>query len=135
LTSTRDVEAVTDFLAEHANLDQAVIELTVTLGDLETDPTVLDALKHRQPVETGLPLVTDGVCPLCDLARPAAGALRQHLADKLARSEAAAKLQQRIQAAAGNAVGQLRCARTHSGSKTARRRRRCTHDSQQERRG
>jgi len=59
-------------------------------------------------VETGLPLVTDGVCPLCDLTWPDAEALRKHLADKLARSEAAAKLQQRIQAAAGEVVGQLR---------------------------
>lgn len=110
-SAARDVKAVTDFLAEHADLDQAVSALTAALGELEADPTVLDALKHRQLVETGLPLVTDGVCPLCDLAWPTTDALRQHLADKLARSEAAAELQQRIQAAAGKVVGQLRSVR------------------------
>jgi hypothetical protein len=106
-SAARDVKAITAFLAEHADFDQAVSDLTAALGELEADPTVLDALKHRQLVETGLPLVTDGVCPLCDLAWPTADALRQHLADKLARSEAAAKLQQRIQAAAGKVVGHL----------------------------
>jgi len=107
-SATRDVEAVINYLAEHDHLDEAASELTTGLGELEADPTVLDALKHRQLVETGLPLVTDGVCPLCDLTWPDAEALRKHLADKLARSEAAAKLQQRIQAAAGEVVGQLR---------------------------
>lgn len=110
-SAARDVEAVNNFLGEHADLDGAVSELKAALDELEADPTVLDALKHRQLVETGLPLVTEGVCPLCDLAWPAADALRQHLSDKLARSEAAAKLQQRIQVAASNVVGQLRCVR------------------------
>lgn len=107
-SAIRDVEAIIHYLAEHKDLDEAANELATALGELEADPTVLDALKHRQLVETGLPLVTDGVCPLCDLAWPDAEALRKHLADKLARSEAAAKLQQRIQDAAGKVAGQLR---------------------------
>lgn len=93
----RDVVAVLDYLTEHDDLDRAAAELTTALGELETDPTVLDALKHRQLVETGLPLVADGMCPLCDLEWPDAGTLRAHLADKLARSEAAADLKRRIE--------------------------------------
>jgi recombinational DNA repair ATPase RecF len=107
-SATRDVEAVINYLSEHRDLDEAAAELTTALGELEAEPTVLDALNHRRLVEIGLPLVTDGVCPLCDLAWPEPEALRQHLTDKLARSEAAAKLQQRIQAGAGKVVGQLR---------------------------
>lgn len=110
-SATRDVKAVIDYLAEHDDLDQAANELTTALDELEADPTVLDALKHRQLVEIGLPLVTDSVCPLCDLTWSDGVALREHLADKLARSEAAAKLQQRIQAAAGKVVGQLNSVR------------------------
>jgi recombinational DNA repair ATPase RecF len=107
-SATRDVEAVINYLAEHNDLDEAASELTTALSELEADPTVLDALKHRELIETGLPLVTDGVCPLCDLTWPDVEALRKHLVDKLARSDAAAKLQQRIQVAAGKLGGQLR---------------------------
>lgn len=107
-SAIRDVEALGSYLAEHDALDEAATELTSALGELEADPTVLDALKHRQLVEVGLPLVTNGVCPLCDLAWPNADALREHLAGKLARSEAAAKLHQRVQIAAGKVVAQLR---------------------------
>lgn len=107
-SATRDVEAVIIYLTEHRDLDEAAAELTTALGELEAEPTLLDALNHRRLVEMGLSLVTAGVCPLCDLAWPEPEALRQHLTDKLARSEAAAKLQQRIQAAAGKVVGQLR---------------------------
>ena len=107
-SAIRDVEALISYLAQHDDLDAAATELTSALGELEADPTALDALKHRQLVEVGLPLVTEGVCPLCDLAWPDGNALRKHLAGKLARSEAAAKLQQRIQIASGKMVAQLR---------------------------
>lgn len=107
-SAIRDVEAVSNYLAEHGDLDEAARALTTALGELEADPTVLDALRHRQLIEVGLPLVADAVCPLCDLAWPDADSLREHLAGKLARSEAAAKLHQRIQVAASKVVTQLR---------------------------
>lgn len=111
-SAIRDIEAVTSYLTEHEDLDNATSELSEVLVELETDPAVLDALKHRQLVETGLPLVTENTCPLCDLEWPDVASLRQHLSDKLTRSETAAKLQQRIQTAAGNVNGQLRSVRS-----------------------
>ncbi len=111
-SAIRDIEAVTSYLTEHEDLDNATNELSEVLVELETDPAVLDALKHRHLVETGLPLVTENTCPLCDLEWPDVASLRQHLSDKLTRSETAAKLQQRIQTAAGNVNGQLRSVRS-----------------------
>ncbi len=107
-SASRDVQAVRNYLLAHDDLDASASELTSALDELEADPTVLDALRHRLLVETGLPLVTDGVCPLCDLTWPDAQALREHLAGKLARSEAAAKLHDRIDAAADNVARRLR---------------------------
>jgi hypothetical protein len=78
---------------------------------LEADPTVLDALRHRQLVEVGLPLVSDAACPLCDASWEDVATLREHLNAKLARSEAAAKLQERIQAASAKVTAQLRSLR------------------------
>lgn len=111
-SAIRDIEAVTSYFAEHKDLDSAVSDLDTTLTELEADPAVLDALKHRQLVEAGLPLVINTACPLCDLEWPDVASLRQHLNDKLVRSETAAKLQQRIQSAAGKMTGQLRGVRS-----------------------
>lgn len=111
-SAIRDVEAISNYLAEHANLADASSELHEALTELERDPAVLDALRHRHLVETGLPLVTDQTCPLCDLEWPDVASLRQHLNDKLARSETAAALQQRVQTAAGKVMGQLRGVRS-----------------------
>lgn len=107
-SAIRDVDAVISYLTEHDDLGEAANELTSALRDLEADPTILDALKHRRLIEMGLPLATGTVCPLCDLTWPDSEALRRHLTDKLARSEAAATLQARIQTGAGRVVGQLR---------------------------
>lgn len=111
LAAARDVEAVSNHLAEHTDLDEAATELTTALAELEADPSVLDALRHRQLVEVGLPLVSEATCPLCDAAWDNAATLREHLNNKLQRSETAAKLQQRIQTASGKVVAQLRSLR------------------------
>lgn len=109
--ATRDVEAVSNYLSEHSDLDVAATELTTALTELEADPSVLDALRHRRLVEVGLPLVSEAACPLCDAAWEDAATLRAHLNSKLQRSETAAKLQQRIQTASGKVVAQLRSLR------------------------
>ena len=111
-SAIRDIEAVTSYVTEHKDLDTAVSDLVTALTELAADPAVLDALKHRQLVEAGLPLVVSTACPLCDLEWPDVTSLRQHLNAKLTRSAAAAKLQQRIQTAAGKVAGQLRGVRS-----------------------
>lgn len=111
-SAIRDIEAITSYLAWHKDLDSAVNDLDTALTELEADPAVLDALKHRQLVETGLPLVTNSACPLCDMEWPDVASLRQHLNDKLVQSETAAKLQQRIQTAVGKVTGELRSVRS-----------------------
>lgn len=109
--AVRDVEAVSTYLSDRQALNEAASELTTALAELEADPTVLDALRHRQLVEVGLPLVSDAACPLCDAAWEDVATLREHLNAKLARSEAAAKLQERIQAASAKVTAQLRSLR------------------------
>lgn len=109
--AVRDVEAVTNYLSEHPELDEAASEVITALADLEADPTVLDALRHRQLVEVGLPLVSGAACPLCDVAWQDVETLREHLTSKLARSAAAVKLQQRIQTAGAKVLAQLRTMR------------------------
>jgi DNA repair exonuclease SbcCD ATPase subunit len=108
VSALRDVGALTGYIADHPELSAATDELTTALSELEADPTILDALRHRRLIEVGLPLVTDAACPLCDYVWQSADELRTHLESKLARSAAADDLQQRIEQAAQKIMGELR---------------------------
>jgi energy-coupling factor transporter ATP-binding protein EcfA2 len=108
VSALRDIEALSGYVGKHAELSAAAGELAAAVAELESDPTILDALKHRQLIEVGLPLVTDAACPLCDQVWQDAEGLRAHLEAKLARSAAAADLQQRVEQAAERVIGELR---------------------------
>lgn len=110
-SAIRDLQTLVLYVAEHAELTTAAGALTGALVELEADPSILDALMHRQLVEIGLPLVSEASCPLCDQRWPDADGLRAHLQGKLTRSQAAADLQQRIRQAAGTVAGEMQRAR------------------------
>ena len=113
-SAMRDVQALADRLADAtaaATLATAVGDLNSVLGELADDPGILASLQQRAFVDAGLQLVSEAVCPLCDKEWDDVGALRAHLADKIARSDAAAELQRRIQAAAQSVVRELRTVR------------------------
>lgn len=106
-SALQDVAALAVFVRDHDELSTAATELTSALAELEADPTILDALKHRALIETGLPLVTDAACPLCDHVWDDVQTLRDHLQAKLDRSEAAKTLQVRVQRAAEQVAEQV----------------------------
>lgn len=111
VSALRDIAALSGYVADHPELSAAADDLTAALAELEADPTLLDALKHRRLVEIGLPLVTGATCPLCDRAWQDADELRAHLESKLARSATADGLQRRIEQAAQKVSSELRRAR------------------------
>jgi hypothetical protein len=108
VSALQDIAAVSQYVQDHTELSAAADELTSALTELETDPSILDALKHRQLVGIGLPLVTDATCPLCDHVWRDVEDLRAHLETKLSRSAAAAAIQQRVKQAADRMVRELR---------------------------
>lgn len=65
-SSLRDVRALVGWLADTAAVTTAVDQLNEALGELADDPTILASLRQRDFVKTGLQLVSDAVCPLCD---------------------------------------------------------------------
>ena len=66
------------------------------LGRLENDPSLLAALQRHAFIEKGLDLVDGAECPLCDTEWQDEQRLRDHLTAKLAKSDEARKLQQRL---------------------------------------
>ena len=110
VSALRDVTALITATTEPDTLTEAAKELTAGLERLEADPSILDALRHRQLVEIGLPL-TESACPLCDQVWQGEGSLRDHLDAKLARSQAAADLQRAIRTATDTVTAELRSVR------------------------
>jgi hypothetical protein len=78
------------------------------LATLQSDPHMLDAIKRRSFVERGLTLVDGPQCPLCDSEWEDAEHLKQHLKEKLEKSQEAETLQKRLLDNAGEIAGQAR---------------------------
>ena len=107
----RDVTALSEATTKSDGLTKAAEVLAGALTQLEADPSILDALRHRQLVDVGLPLSTDNACPLCDQLWQGEGSLRDHLNAKLARSQAAADLQRTMGTATDKVTDELRTVR------------------------
>lgn len=110
-SAMRDIAALIDAATGSDALAKAAAELTAALKRLNADPGILDALRHRQLVEVGLPLATDAACPLCDQPWRGDGSLQDHLMSKLARSQTAAELQQAMRTSTEKLTAELRAVR------------------------
>jgi DNA repair ATPase RecN len=107
-TAIREVEDLQSRINDYTPLTAASQQLTAALNDLSTDPTLLLALQHRSLLDAGISLVTEAACPLCDQPWDNIDALKNHLQEKLARSQAAADLETRIKTASTTVVTELR---------------------------
>lgn len=95
-SATRDVGALIERISPSSPLPKAAQELSEALDVLVERPGILDALQHRELVNAGILLISESRCPLCDLDWPDVESIRSHLAEKLALSEEAAKIQSRV---------------------------------------
>jgi recombinational DNA repair ATPase RecF len=96
VSAVRDVTALIEMMSDPSAYLSAVEALTEVIDELEADPEILTTLRGRDLVTTGLALLEDEHCPLCDLEWPDVAALRAHLTGKLKKSEEAVKLQELI---------------------------------------
>lgn len=69
------------------------------IAELSADPTLLEAIKHRQLLDAGIANLSDAHCPLCDHEWDDFESLRAHLNEKLERSKSADELRKRLLAA------------------------------------
>ncbi|RTL79090.1 MAG: chromosome segregation protein SMC [Hyphomicrobiales bacterium] len=96
-SALRDLQAVSDPGTNLQNLaKEAAATIVADLEKLESDPALFQALQRRSFIEKGLNLVDGPACPLCDKPWEDEEHLREHLLAKLAKSEAAEKIQQSL---------------------------------------
>ncbi len=96
-SALRDLTALSEAAMGFPKLAKPQSEAILkNLAKLEDDPTLLAALKRRAFVERGLELIDGDACPLCDTSWENEQHLRNHLKEKLAKSEEARKIQQAL---------------------------------------
>lgn len=110
-SALRDLTALSEATTQSEALAEAAGELAGALRSLDADPSILDALRHRQLVEVGRALAAEAACPLCDQPWRGERSLHDHLNAKLARSQAAAELQRTMRTATEKLAAELRAVR------------------------
>jgi hypothetical protein len=97
MSALLDVAAFTDATKSFADLGcKEAATIVSDLAALEADPALLIALQRAVFVQKGLELVDGPECPLCDTEWDDEQHLRDHLKSKLAKSEEARTIQQRL---------------------------------------
>jgi recombinational DNA repair ATPase RecF len=97
VSALRDVVAFRDAMKGFAGLGREEADAILSdLALLEADPALLIALHRTVFIEKGLELVEGPECPLCNTEWNDEQQLRDHLQAKLAKSEEARTIQQRL---------------------------------------
>ena len=99
VTATKEVSELNAKLGTLEIIAAKRSALTAVLDELAAEPDLLDALKHRTLIEQGLSSIQSSACPLCDKEWGGIELLREHIQEKLARTDAAQELCQRINSA------------------------------------
>jgi recombinational DNA repair ATPase RecF len=119
----RDLETLVALINDHPSLTEAVATLDAALGELGDGQQAIGSLRYLGLVQSGLDLIEDAICPLCDHEWPDVDRLRAHVQSKLDRLQAvdAAKGQiTQAAAAVSSALDQVReLARTAQQHATA----------------
>ena len=96
-TAIRDLDALTEACGGFAVLAAGEAAAILTdIATLEHDPALREALRQRSFVQRGLSLVEGPRCPLCDMEWDEEEHLKAHLRTKLAKSEQAEAVQERL---------------------------------------
>jgi hypothetical protein len=97
VSALRDVAAFTEAMKGFAHLGRKEAAAIVSeLAVLEADPALLIALQRTVFIQKGLELIDGPECPLCDTEWDDEQHLRDHLQSKLAKSDEARTLEQRM---------------------------------------
>ena len=96
-STLRDLEALRDSVEGGLGKrsESEVFGVLRNLKRIEEDPGLLDAIRRRSFIQTGLDLIDTANCPLCDTGWEV-DELRAHLQEKLERSDDAEELQEAL---------------------------------------
>lgn len=110
-TSRAEAASLQALVADNSSIRDAYAALDQNVTVFRDNPSMIDAVRHRQLLDLGLAAVEQARCPLCDLVWGSADDLRTHIGGRISETEAAARVRSDILAAAatyGASIRQLR---------------------------
>ncbi|QSB06664.1 AAA family ATPase [Natronoglycomyces albus] len=93
----REVSELQSYITDRSSRVECLSNLSEHLKLLSTDPSLSQLWKQRALVTSGLSMITDAFCPLCDSEWQDTETLLDHLNQKHARSEEAEKTRIKIE--------------------------------------
>lgn len=108
----RDLTALSDALAVTTRFDEARTGVERSLEEVSAEPELLDQIRHRGLLLSGLDAIEGSRCPLCLFEWSSEAELRAHIADRLAVTDRAQHLRSSVQAAIDEYGRQLRVFRS-----------------------
>lgn len=99
-SAKREVAVLNTSLGDREVLAELQSDLIGAIDAIANDQSVLEGVQHRQLVESGVAVLSDNHCPLCDHAWETRDALKAHLDEKIRRSNEASNLQNTLATAA-----------------------------------
>lgn len=91
-SARRDLIALRTAITEDASIKTACEELQGKIATFAANPSMMDAIRHRELLDLGLAAVESATCPLCDLAWESRESLEAHIAERITATETAQKL-------------------------------------------
>ncbi len=101
-SARRELATLRTVITEDDAIKMACEELQGKVATFVANPSMMDAIRHRELLDLGLAAVEAATCPLCDLAWESQESLEAHIAERIAATEAAQKLRGEVTTAAAS---------------------------------
>lgn len=110
-SARRDLTTLRSAIAEDSAIKSACEELQGKVATFAANPSMMDAIRHRELLDLGLAAIEGASCPLCDLAWESRESLEAHITERIAATEAAQTLRGDVVASANSYRSSLRALR------------------------
>lgn len=101
-SARRDLATLRRAITEDVEIKTACEELQGKVATFAANPSMMDAIRHRELLDLGLAAVESAACPLCDLAWDSQESLEAHITERISATEAAQKLRGEVTTAAAS---------------------------------
>ncbi|MGX1738257.1 AAA family ATPase [Corynebacterium flavescens] len=101
-SARRDLATLRSAITQDAAIRAAFGVVQSKIKTFAANPSMMDAIRHRQLLDLGLASVENAACPLCDLPWESKESLEAHIAERIAATEAAQKIRGEVTTAAAN---------------------------------
>lgn len=110
-SARRDLTTLRALISDDTEIKNAYEELQDKVVAFDANPSMMDAIRHRELLDLGLAAIEGASCPLCDQTWGSRESLEAHVTQRIAATETAQTLRDAVIAAASSYQTNLRALR------------------------